>query len=60
MVGDEKLAPNTAVSREGEKVPVRAPALLLSREHDISLKEIGDTCNGHGIDIAACKMGCFE
>jgi hypothetical protein len=34
-------------------------AVRLSREQDMSLKEIGDACNRLGIKIRECQLGCF-
>jgi hypothetical protein len=46
--------------REDKKTLACTEAIKLSQEHDISLKEIGDTCNEHGIKIVACQLGCFK
>lgn len=60
MSENEKLVQDTAVMREGKKTLSCAQAVKLSREHDISLKEIGETCNNLGIKIIECQLGCFK
>lgn len=60
MSENEKLVQDTAVMREGKKILSCAQAVKLSREHDISLKEIGETCNHLGIKIIECQLGCFK
>jgi len=34
--------------------------MQLSRENDISLKEIGEICNAEEVKITSCQLGCFE
>ena len=60
MSENEKLVLNAAVLREGKKTLACAQALQLSQEHKISLQEIGETCNRHGIKIISCELGCFK
>ena len=45
--------------RDGKKVLTCVRAVRLSRENDISLKEIGELCDEHGIKIRECQLGCF-
>ena len=51
MSENEKIVVNKVVLREGKKVLSCAQASKLSQEQDISLKEIGEVCNQHGIKI---------
>jgi len=51
---------NAAAPRGEKKVLSCADAVKLSKEHGISLKEIGDTCNELGIKIIECELGCFK
>lgn len=60
MSENEKLVHNSAVMREDKRILACAQAVRLSKEHDISLKEIGDTCNRLGIKIIECQLGCFK
>jgi hypothetical protein len=60
MSENEKLILNAAQAREEKKILACTEAIKLSREHDISLKEIGDTCNRLGIKIVECQLGCFK
>jgi hypothetical protein len=60
MSENEKLIVNAAVQREGKKILACAQAFKLSKEHNISLKEIGETCDQHDIKIKSCQLGCFE
>jgi len=32
----------------------------LAKEHNVSLKIIGEKCNETGIRIHACQLGCFR
>jgi len=54
MSENEKLIVNAAVQREGKKILACAQAFRLSKEHNISLKEIGETCDQHDIKIKSC------
>ena len=45
--------------RDGKKVLTCARAVKLSQDYDISLKEIGEVCDTHGIKIRECRLGCF-
>jgi hypothetical protein len=60
MSENETLVLNTSVLREDKKTLTCVQAVKLSQEHDISLKEIGETCNRHGIKIISCQLGCFK
>lgn len=60
MNKNEELIVNSTTLREGKKVLACTQAHKLSKEHNISLKEIGETCNHHGIKIIQCQLGCFE
>jgi len=60
MTKNEKLVVDAAVPRGEKKVISCAEAFKLSQEHGVSLKEIGDTCNEHGIKIIDCELGCFK
>jgi len=59
MSDKEKAILDAAVVREDRKVLTCAVAVSLSREHDMSMKEIGDACNRLGIKIRECQLGCF-
>lgn len=60
MNQNEKYVINAAVERNGRKVLSCAQAVKLSKEHNISLKDIGETCNQHSIKLIECQLGCFE
>lgn len=60
MSENEKLIMNATTPRGEKRILSCADALRLSKEHDISLKEIGDTCNDLGIKIIECELGCFK
>jgi hypothetical protein len=60
MNQNEKRVVDAAVLRAGKKKLSCAKAKKLSQEHAISLKEIGNICNRHGIKIVACQLGCFK
>ena len=48
-----------SVSVDGKlKLPCKR-AFQLAEDHNLSLKEIGDTCNKEGIKIINCQLGCF-
>jgi hypothetical protein len=59
MSDKEKAILDAVVMRDDRKVLTCAMAVRLSREHDMSLKEIGDACNRLGIKIRECQLGCF-
>ena len=59
MNENEKLVLNATFLRDDKKTLTCAQAIKLSKEHDISLKEIGDICNLHGVKIRECELGCF-
>ncbi len=60
MSENQKLVEGASVLREGKKILACAQALILSQGDDISPREIGDSCNRHGIKIVAGQLGCFE
>lgn len=60
MNENEKLIMAATVLREGKKIFTCAQAFKLLQEHNISLKEIGEVCNQHGIKIIDCQLGCFK
>jgi hypothetical protein len=60
MSENEKMILNAAALRDGKKTLSCAQALKLSQEIKISLQEIGETCNRHGIKIISCELGCFK
>jgi hypothetical protein len=60
MNENEKLINSASNMRDGKKVLSCTQAVKLSKEHNISLKEIGETCNQQGIKIIDCQLGCFE
>ena len=60
MNENEKLIMDTAVLREGKKTLACSQAFKLSQEHEVSLKEISEVCNQHGIKIIGCQLGCFK
>lgn len=59
MSDKERAIMDAVVLREDKKVITCLVAVRLSREHDMSLKEIGDVCNRLGIKIRECQLGCF-
>ena len=59
MSDGEKAIMDAAVLRDDRKVLTCTMAVKLSRQHDMSLKEIGDACNRLGIKIRECQLGCF-
>ena len=60
MNENKELVLNAVVLREGKKILACARAVKLSQEHNISLKEIGETCNQNDIKIIECQLGCFK
>jgi hypothetical protein len=60
MTEKEKLIVDAAAPRGEKKILSCADAFKLSKEHDISLKDIGDACNEFGIKIIDCELGCFK
>ncbi|MDR2018618.1 MAG: hypothetical protein LBQ00_07090 [Syntrophobacterales bacterium] len=60
MNENEKLILSAAVACDEKKMLSCAKAHRLAQEHEISLKEIGDTCNRLGIKITECELGCFK
>ena len=60
MSENEELIVDAASSREDKKILACSKAVRLSQEYDMSLKEIGDTCNRLGIKIIECQLGCFK
>jgi hypothetical protein len=59
MSDKEKAILDAVVLRDDRKVLTCAMAVRLSREQDMSLKEIGDACDRLGIKIRECQLGCF-
>ena len=60
MSENEKLILNATTLRKDKKILSCAQALKLSREHNLSLKEIGEACNRLGVKIVECGLGCFN
>jgi hypothetical protein len=60
MTENEKIIENAAVLRDGKKKLTCTEARQLAKKHNISLKEVGDTCNNLGIKITDCELGCFK
>ncbi len=60
MTENEKLIDGATVFSDGKKRLSCAKAVRLSKEHNISLKEIGETCNRLGIKVSDCQLGCFK
>jgi hypothetical protein len=60
MVDKEKIIVDSAVLQDGKKKLSCPQAFKISKEHGISLKEIGDICNKNNIKIHSCQLGCFE
>lgn len=60
MSETERIIVDAAYVTEGKKTLACAVAVYLSQEYDISLKEIGQTCDLHGIKITDCRLGCFK
>ena len=60
MSENEKLVLDAARLREDKKILACAQAVKLSKEHDISLKEIGEICNRLGVKVIDCQLGCFK
>lgn len=60
MSENEKLIMDATVLRDDRRTLVCTEAVRLSQAHDISLKEIGETCNRLGIKIRECQLGCFK
>ena len=56
----EKYIIETAVLIDGRKRLTCEQACTLSKDHNLSLKEIGDACNEYGIKIIDCQLGCFK
>jgi hypothetical protein len=60
MSENDKIIVNATVTHEGKKKLACAQAFKISKEHDISLKEIGEICDQNNIKINSCQLGCFE
>ena len=44
---------------DGKKRITCTKAFAVHKEHDISLKEIGELCNRNKIKVKKCQLGCF-
>jgi hypothetical protein len=60
MQSNEELVAANAETVDEKKRLACPKAFKLSKEHDISLKEIGDICNRLDIKIVSCQLGCFK
>ena len=60
MTENEKIIMDATAPRGEKRVLSCTDAFKLSKEHGISAKEIGDTCNDLGIKIIDCELGCFK
>jgi hypothetical protein len=49
-----------AVLLHTDKNHLPVQRLKLLQEHDISLKEVDETCNGYDIKVIECQSGCFK
>ena len=47
-----------ATSGDQKRLPC-AEAFKIARDLDVSLAEVGKTCNELGIKVASCQLGCF-
>ncbi len=47
------------VESDGCKKLTCADAFKVSKEHRVSLAEIGDYCDASGIKLFDCQLGCF-
>jgi hypothetical protein len=56
----KKIVLEETVEVEGKKKLSCPKAFEISKNHSISLKEIGDCCNENEIKIFGCQLGCFE
>lgn len=56
----DRIVTEKASERDGRKVLACAAAFAISREHDISLKAIGESCNRNSVKIVNCQLGCFQ
>ena len=56
----KKLVLSSTVDVEGRMTLPCEKALRMSRENDISLKEIGEICDAEKVKITDCQLGCFR
>ena len=56
----KKLVLSSTVEVEGRATLPCEKALRISRENDISLKEIGEICDAEKVKITNCQLGCFR
>lgn len=50
----------TAKEQDGKRRLACAQALKLAAQHAVTPAEIGRICDGNGIRIRACQLGCFN
>jgi len=55
-----KIVEEAAIDKDGAKRLSCATAFELAEVHPVTLMEIGESCNRHGIKIVGCQLGCFE
>lgn len=60
MSEKEKIVVDAAFMVDDRKTMPCTVAIYLSQEYNISLKEIGETCDNYGIKITDCRLGCFK
>ena len=60
MSENERIVLEAAYVDEGRKTLTCVAAVYLSQTYNISLKEIGRTCDEYGIKITDCRLGCFK
>ena len=60
MTEHEKLVIAAATAHDGKKTLPCAKAFALAERHGISVKEIGEICDRHGVKIIHCQLGCFK
>ncbi len=61
--GSTKLA--TAITDNSEQIDGKkrlpcALALKLARDHAVSARDVGRTCDDLGIAVSKCQLGCFD
>lgn len=55
----EQLIMQAVESKDGKNALSCEKAHEMSRNHSISLKQIGDFCHERHIKIKNCELGCF-
>jgi len=55
-----KIIMDSTIDDAGKKKIPCAKAFEISRNHDISLKVIGEICEAQKIKINNCQLGCFK